>query len=782
MITRSDRAGRMFSTAVILLGAAVLTAGLVTWQTSPTIRFGMYLVLAVLAAGLKSGKPAFPGTISIGYVFLLLGIIEFTLPETLLIGCATVVVQWLADRNRHTTAREALFELANVCVAVATAHAVFWYSWTPSSQASPMVPMVVSALALFAMNTFPAAVHRALMDGSRIIEAWHKCSFWTLPFYLSGAVVALLVSGINRTVGWDYGTASLPLVLLLYRMAKRYVDGVQHQEAYLDDLEARHYRVIETLGVAIEARKHSTDVQLKRTETYALGIGQELGLRGERLRALRVAALLGDIGILSVPEQITSKPGRLTTEEYEKVKSNAEVGAGILERVKFPFPVVPAVRHQHERWDGTGYPDGLERTAIPIEARILAVASCFSALVVSRPYRKALARKDALNFIISQAGVGFDPDAVVVLMDHHEEFEERLRTRPSDDGSDFAASIIQARQEAQELFELAQELGRSLCLNETLFNFIHRIRRLVDFDCAAAYMVKEDKLVPEYVAGVECPVYYGLEIPLGDGIAGRVVATGQPVLNEDPRVEVVHASETHRDTAMRSAVVVPLPGDKQSVGAIALYRLERNAFTKDELRILLDASRKLAQSVQNALQYQTAADSATTDSLTGLANARSLFHHLDSELARCRRTGAEVSVLVCDLDGFKHVNDRFGHLVGNNVLQAVAGVLQANCREYDFVARMGGDEFVMLLPEVPAKVAREKARSLTDAVTLAAEEACTGCGVSMSVGTAHFPDDGSDAEALLAHGDREMYGAKEHRKVSNVSRGYDFDMAKAAAR
>ena len=141
---------------------------------------------------------------------------------------------------------------------------------------------------------------------------------------------------------------------------------------------------------------------------------------------------------------------------------------------------------------------------------------------------------------------------------------------------------------------------------------------------------------------------------------------------------------------------------------LGLYRRQRDAFTGDHLRILLAISAKLGFSIENALKYQTAENSATTDYLTGLPNARSLFLHLDSELARCKRLQTPLAVVVCDLDGFKQVNDRFGHLVGNVVLRSVASGLKQTCREYDYVARMGGDEFVIIMPGFDAAAMKEK--------------------------------------------------------------------------
>jgi len=202
------------------------------------------------------------------------------------------------------------------------------------------------------------------------------------------------------------------------------------------------------------------------------------------------------------------------------------------------------------------------------------------------------------------------------------------------------------------------------------------------------------------------------------------------------------------------------------IGALTLYRVDKDSFSRDHLRILLAITSKVSLAIENALRFQLAEDSATTDYLTSLPNARSLFLRLDSELARCRRTLEPLTVMVCDVDGFKQVNDRFGHLEGNKVLRYVADVLRENCREYDYVARMGGDEFVVLMPGSDREaVCRRVAEFQSIACDIGG--AVNGAGViALSVGEAFYPDDGSDAEQLLAEADRRMYKSKHLNKAA----------------
>src|SRR5204862_715777 len=190
-----------------------------------------------------------------------------------------------------------------------------------------------------------------------------------------------------------------------------------------EDMADLHRRTIGALALAIEAKDHSTHEHLQRVQVYAMSIGKEMGLSESELEALRAAAVLHDIGKLAVPEHIISKPGKLSPEEFEKMKIHPLVGAEILERVQFPYPVVPIVRAHHEKWDGTGYPYGLSGEAIPIGARILAAVDCLDALASERQYRPALSLDDAMRVVLAESGKAYDPKVVVVLASHYQEWE-----------------------------------------------------------------------------------------------------------------------------------------------------------------------------------------------------------------------------------------------------------------------------------------------------------------------------------------------------------------------
>jgi diguanylate cyclase (GGDEF)-like protein/putative nucleotidyltransferase with HDIG domain len=586
----------------------------------------------------------------------------------------------------------------------------------------------------------------------------------------------------------------LPIIYFIHRSYRVYLDRLDDEKRHVEEMASLHLRTIEALALAIEAKDHNTHEHLRRVRVYAVEIGKDMGLTEPQLEALRAAALLHDIGKLAIPEHIISKPGRLTPEEFEKMKIHPLVGAEILERVSFPYPVVPLVRAHHEKWDGSGYPDGLKGEDIPLGARILAAVDCLDAMASDRQYRRALPLHEAMQQVISLSGKSFDPAVVTVLGRRYLELEHLAQAQPpretklstglkisngkapaagfevshADEGnreSDFLASIAAARQEVQLLFELTQDLGNSLSLDETLSVVSMRLKKMVPYDAIAVYVSRGKVLIPHYVNGENYRLFSSLEIPIGEGLSGWVAENRKSILNGNPSVEAGYLNDPAKFSTLRSALAVPLEGVNGVLGSLTLYRADKDAFSRDHLRILLAIVSKVSLAIENALRFQLAEDSATTDYLTLLPNARSLFLRLDSELARCRRTLEPLTVLVCDLDGFKQVNDRFGHLEGNKVLRYVADVLRENCREYDYVARMGGDEFVILLPGSDREAVYRRISEF-QSIACGDGETVHGAGiVTLSVGEAFYPDDGSDAEQLLAEADRRMYKSKRLNKT-----------------
>ena len=785
---------RAFVAITAIAGIAIAVSTFSNWHSSDLVRFFFYFLIAMIASGMKVTLPGINGTMSVNFLFILIGLLDMSYPETMALGCAATIVQSFYGSSKKVQPVQIIFNVFSMmCTAIAVSHFVYTKAAIVFHGRTPLM-LISAATVYFLANTIPVTAIISLTEHRSFRQLWLECYFWSFPYYLVGAGIAGAISFFSRYVGWQTALLVLPVVYWIYRSYRVYLGRLEDEKRHVEAMAALHLRTIEALALAIEAKDHTTHDHLQRVTVYALEIAKEMDVSPDEIEALRAAALLHDIGKLAVPEHIINKPGKLTAEEFEKMKIHPIVGAEILERVNFPCPVVPIVLAHHEKWDGSGYPHGLRAKEIPIGARILAAVDCLDALASDRQYRKALPLQEAMQIIRFQAGAHFDPDVVEVLSRRYLDFEamtqsqdtpqlQRLSTEvkvplgvapaagldQADDeptvDAGFLTSIAAARQEAQTLYELSHDLGNSLSMDETLSVFSVRLKKLVHYDSTAIYICRDDRLIPMYANGDNARVLSTMEIPIGKGISGWVAQNCKPLINGDPTREPGAVSDDIRLGALRSALSVPLCGlDQKLFGVLTLYRSEEEAFTRDHLRILLAISSKVALSIVNALRYQQAKDSATTDFLTGLPNARSLYLHLDRELARCARESVSLAVMVCDLDGFKQVNDRFGHQDGDKVLRQFAAKLMVNFREYDYVARMGGDEFVMIVPGMSETGVNQKAALISQLAKEAGREVAGVDILSASVGTAFLGPEDFDAEKLLAAADRRMYMLKHEQR------------------
>jgi diguanylate cyclase (GGDEF)-like protein/putative nucleotidyltransferase with HDIG domain len=798
-----NRKVKTFVAATASIGLMVIVYAVLHWQSSDPIRFVCYLGIALLASSLKVSLPGIDGTMSVNFLFILIGILELSFPETLVLGCAATLTQCYWRVKSRVQPIHVIFNVAGMMAPAIAASYLAFHLFKPLLHGSTPLLLLVAACAYFVTNTVPVGIVISLAEKKSFRKIWKECYFWSFPYYLVGAGIAGLVSYVNRYVSWQTSLLVLPVVYWIFRSYRLYLGRLEDEKRHVEAMAALHLRTIEALALAIDAKDHTTHDHLQRVRVYAVEIGKELGLCDGELEALKAAALLHDIGKLAVPEHIINKPGKLTEEEFEKMMIHPVVGAEILERVNFPYPVAPIVRSHHEKWDGTGYPDGLKGEEIPLAARVLTAVDCLDAMASDRQYRRALPLDKAMEHVARLSGRDFDPQVIEILARRYVEleqmahlqpapelaspmhvivdetgsinapdagFEQEAPSRHAHDG-DFLASIASARQEAQMLFELSHDLGKSLSIDDTLSVVAARLRRMVAYDAIAFWLREDDVLVPKHVSGENFRLFSSMQIPLGLGLSGWVVQNCKPILNGNPSVEPGYINDSSKFSTLQSAVSVPLEGLGGIIGALTLYQSEPDAFSKDHLRVLMAISSKVALSIENALKFQQAQSSATTDYLTGLPNARSLFLHLDGEVARCKRTNTRAAVMVCDLNGFKHINDRFGHLEGNKVLHLFAQGLRETCREYDYVARMGGDEFVIVAPGLEPKVVPNKAALMNNIARAAGFAVSPEAELSVSIGCAFYPNDGTDAEQLLAEADRRMYSAKRehHERGENAT-------------
>ena len=542
---------RIFAGLSIVTGAAFIATSVYPWPSGDIARFCFYLALSALASGMKINLPGIPRTMSVCFLFSLIGIAELSAGEAVVISCIGVLIQYLRKAKQRPPKVPAAFNVANTGMAIAIAYR--FYHWPPIYTFGTTGPflLVVAALLYFLLNTVPLAAMTGLLERRPMGGIWRDTYFWTFPFYILGSSVAWMINLFSRQVHWQASVLLLPIVYFIHRSYRMYLDRLSDEKRHVEEMAGLHLRTIEALALAIEAKDHTTHEHLRRVRVYAVELGKDMGLSEPELEALRAAALLHDIGKLAIPEHIISKPGRLTPEEFEKMKIHPVVGAEILERVAFPYPVVPLVRAHHEKWDGSGYPDGLKGEQIPLGARILAAVDCLDALSADRQYRRALPLDEAMQQVISLSGKALDPNVVTLLAGRYRELEQMAQAQPPTEAKlstdlkisngiepaagfevshsngmggegDFLASIAAARQEVQLLFELTQDLGNSLSLDETLSVVSMRLKKMVPYNAIAVYVSRGKVLVPHYVNGENYRLFSSLEIPIGD----RAAASG----------------------------------------------------------------------------------------------------------------------------------------------------------------------------------------------------------------------------------------------------------------
>src|ERR1700726_4836576 len=527
---------KAFIGLVVFAGTATLLYGAIHQSSKNIAEFICYLGIAILASRLKVTLPGITGTLSVSFLFILVGILELSFSETLILGAVSMLAQCLyPDRPK---AIQVTFNICAGSVSTALAYAVYHDPLSNLLLDNHALLLLVAASTYFIANAGSIAAVISLTERRALRKILVDCYFWSFPYYLVGAGVAGAIAWFNHTFNWETSLLLVPVVYLIYRSYRLYLGKLEDEKRHVEEMANLHLRTIEALALAIEAKDHTTHKHLQRVRVYAIEIAKELGFSQAEIEALRAAALLHDIGKLAVPEHIINKPGRLTPEEFEKMKIHPIVGAEILERVAFPYPVAPIVRSHHERWDGTGYPEGLSAEEIPIGARILAAVDCLDALASHRQYRQALPLAEAMAKVKEMAGKSFDPQVVEILESRYVELERMAqmsvaqmaedtvamhglsksvrverglapatgfeRTEPTlglADNADFLTSIASARQEAQTMFELSQDLGVSLSLSETLSVLSMRLRRMIPYDSIAVFVNRNGWLLPELVSG-----------------------------------------------------------------------------------------------------------------------------------------------------------------------------------------------------------------------------------------------------------------------------------------
>jgi len=620
---------RLFVAAVSVCGsAAVAYSVAVLLRGTVAPEWVLFSVLTILCGTLTIKIPSIQSRFSLCEVFGLACVLLFG-PE---VGALTLALDGLRisvafKMNRLQTA----FNMANLGLSMWLSGKLFFlvsgtgplYHSAPPS-ASIVLSLAVLASTYFVLNSGLTASVIALSGRKSSVAVWLE-HYWPLfPSYLAGASVALLLVLAFREVRFTAIALILPMLLICYLTLRSSFGRLEDSKVHVEHLNRLLLSTVETLATAIDAKDEVTHDHVRRVQQGTLGLARELGVTdADTLKGLEAAALLHDTGKIAVPEHILNKPGKLTPAEFEKMKRHAPIGADILKSIEFPYPVVPIVRHHHENWDGTGYPDGLVGAQIPLGARILSVVDCFDALTSDRPYRRRMTDEVALNIIVERRGRMYDPVVVDAFLASYRrvmpptDSERHPAARAIGD----ALSMDRDEQRAQAaampapdasvtdgllaVTSLSRAVGGGARVADVGALMWMVIRQVLPCEAMAIFLPDEraDQVAVRYAAGAHASAVRAVSCPIGSGVAGWVAVNRRAALNADPALDI-GVGGADPAPGLRSCLAIPLVEGTTLIAVLALYRETAAAFSDDNVRLVELLAPSLASSLVEAVKIE----------------------------------------------------------------------------------------------------------------------------------------------------------------------------------
>ena len=425
----------LLAAVVVIVSAGGLVAGslgLVLGSVDNVI--GLLAVVALVAGGqaLALEFEGGTGSISVSAVGVLAGVAIFGTDAALPVAIATAAVAWSWGRS---PIYYLLFNVGALTLASIAAAVVFWPTAhdTDMQRVLMIVAGIVAGGVYYVVNTGLTSAAMALEGHNSWRRVWKERFAWLFPHYFAFGAVAAAIALAFHAIGFiGLAIFVLPLLLMRKTMAaylghterstkklRQAAQTIQTQNVSLEQanrlLRERSTASMESLSATVDARDAYTAGHSRRVQQLALAIGRELGLSQAELDLLGHAALFHDIGKLAVPDAILLKPSSLTDDEWSLMQRHSDEGARIIDRLGFLHDAVPAIRHHHERFDGTGYPEGLAGEDIPLGARIIHVADALDSMLTTRIYRAARPAHDALDELRRGSGTQFCPRCVTAL-------------------------------------------------------------------------------------------------------------------------------------------------------------------------------------------------------------------------------------------------------------------------------------------------------------------------------------------------------------------------------
>lgn len=640
----------------LLMMLAVTTAGLALWAVAVAeiavrrapqeqltllvlvllaLVVGMFPITFPLPAGTKFTTEKVNFTLSDAFI-LLIAVHYGIFPAVMLAGLEGFVSSRSAVRRLSSNLYSSSMMAIAAAVAAAAMSATLVHLFGGSRSFTAVASTIlIASLVQLAVNVGLLSTLLALRHGDPVLAAWRKNFTWAAAMFLPTSTAASLMYLAMQSGFVVVAVVGAPVLLTIYFVHRQYRDSVRSR---IESLATAHRQTVEALAVAINAKDEVTHEHVLRVQTYAAGVARLLGCTEADIEALRAGALLHDIGKIAVPDYILHKPGKLTAEEFNRMKLHTVVGAQILSRVEFPFPVVPVVRHHHERWDGKGYPDGLRGEEIPLTARILSVVDCFDAVREDRQYRKGMTRDEAIQYILGGSGTLYDPNVVATFIAHLSEFEAEIEARrdcplptfgiePTEQLSEAALGVAPAAglaaekdappalasfddEERRALTHLAASLEACANEDEASAVFMERLAGVVPFEACALVRVNREsgECRVERATGRDGSRLAGHVIPPGAGVTGWVLMNRRALANTDPKLDLPpHIAPHFRD--YRTLVSHPVIHGKELLGALTLYAASLDSYDEGRQQLLAASADLLARSLAGETQLSQTAPS-----------------------------------------------------------------------------------------------------------------------------------------------------------------------------
>jgi putative nucleotidyltransferase with HDIG domain len=760
---------RSYVAVVVAAGSIMVVHSFVQLYLHNTGWSWTILALLTLVSGSATvNLPSLPATVSVSETFVFTSVLLFgPAAGTLTVALDALVISFWSYRKGHPSYK-ILFNVCAVSVtlwfashlyyALSPYEPLFYIKQKDIALRSLLWPLLAFTLAYYGLNTWLITIAIALERRASPFKIWRENFIWIALNYFGGASIAALLVSYTRDVDYTFLVIIVPLLVVLYFTFSTSMGRVKDANRHLVELNSLYMSTIETLAMAIDAKDQITHGHIRRVQTYAVGLAKSMGVTDEpQIRAIEAAALLHDMGKLAVPEYILNKPGPLTPAEFEKMKLHASVGADILSSIEFPYPVVPIVRHHHENWDGTGYPDKLAGSDIPIGARILSVVDCFDALTSDRPYRPRLSDKEALRILQERRGIMYDPLVVDIFARVHGTIAPVVAAQPTPSSlraitaaasppTIFVESrtarfeeIAASSDEMLTLFDLARSLTASMGVQDGTELIAKHLRRLVPSSACVFYIydVYTDELVATHASGEHAAHIKGLRVPIGQRLSGWVAANRQTIRNSDPVLDLGESARA-MNPRPRSCLSTPMLSGKELVGVLSLYSSNKDAYSEDHQRIIEVVARQVSPAILEAQKAERLRTRSLKDETTGLPNLRHLLEFVEAQLADDERRHPFCLVTIQFELSSTSTPDRATESV-------VAGTRRA-LRPADLLFRSGRDEFVALLLNTELNAAN--AIGVRVASALAALKS-SGVLATVRTGLACGPLDAADAEQLL---------------------------------